>query len=238
MPTPITQPILSFTDFGVQRTPHEVKMWRRQNLDMLRKLGLPVMVKRRWNMTDLANGVAKRCPGCFNGTFDQGLPDCPICFGVTLVSSENDDITNLYIQRGFLSSTTTDPDDGLANLPAPKYGGFGPGYITFMIQPDVPEDVIRFNPSGQLEKTTVAQGVAPWWPTLGDNDLCFNIEVNDSMTSILEIFEAFELKMVNPITVRGFGVRSVNRHDNRIGQSFQMDRLPLGHPFYNVPLDR
>lgn len=230
MSTPITQPILSFTNLGVQRTPHEVKQWRRQNLDMLRKLGLPVMVKHRWDLNDLRAGTAKRCPACFNDTYDDSLPDCPVCFGVTLVSVEDDDITGLYIEAGFLAVS--------GSVRAPKYGGFGPGYITYMIQPDVPEDVIKFNPEGQLEKTTVAQGVAPWWPLLGDNDLCVNLELSRNMKTIIEESERFELKMTTPLTVRGFGVRSTDRHDNRIGQTFQMDRLPVGHNFYNVPLDR
>lgn len=236
-------PSIAYKAVGGRRTPQEVKRLRREVMDFCRKLGQAVVLKHQWNNEDVRNGVAKRCPACFDDAYGQVRNDCPVCFSVGFVSVEDDNITNLYVEDGGL----VDQVHQVNEVRAPKYGGYGPGYITWMIEPDTPVDIFTINEQGVMVQTQSAQGVAPWFPDLHDNDLAINVDLTDNLKieevnifgdgTINRTYERYQLKLTNPITLRGFGIRA-RQQDFQVQQTFEMAHVPKDNILYRVPLDR
>jgi hypothetical protein len=219
---------VSFKEVGAD-APQEIKRARRQVMDMLRKSGQPVILKHRFSTKDVENGVAKTCPACWDEDLQQTRGDCPVCFRVGYVSVE-DDPTNYIDNRGRL---TTDPSTGVA---APLFGGFGQGYLTWMIEPDASVDVFKPDEAGVMVQTQQAQGYAPWYPTLFDNDLCINVSLARDGQTVLSTNERWELKLVNPNTIRGWGSLPSGVVHN-VWQTFEMARAPDNTIFYQVPVE-
>ena len=245
----VRAPILSYRNVGGRRTPQEIKRLRRENMDFCRRMGESVILKHQYNNRDylagqafLDNGgivtkdtdpmLAKHCPACWDDERDMAKNTCKVCFGVGFVSLVYDDITHKLIENGKLS----DVDLG-SHQRAPKYGGYGPGFITWMVEPDVAVDVFRINEQGVMVQTENAQGVAPWYPDLGDNDLCINVELDRNLQTIIDIEDRFQLKLTNPNTVRGFGRRGIFQN-YKVSQQFAMARIPENTVWYDVPVDR
>jgi len=236
-------PSIAHKAVGGRRTPQEIKRLRREVMDFTRKMGQPVVLKHQWNNEDVRQGLAKQCPACFDPAYKQTRNRCPVCFSVGFVSVEDDDITNLYIEDGELVLQA----DQINEVPAPKYGGYGPGYITWLIEPDTPVDIFRINEQGVMVQTQSAQGVAPWFPELHDNDLAVNVHLTDNLKiehvnefgtgEFNRDYERYQLKLTNPITIRGFGKRAVDQ-DYQVQQTFEMAHIPLDNILYLVPLDR
>jgi hypothetical protein len=135
---------------------------------------------------------------------------------------------------------------------APLYRGFGPGYLTYAILPDAPEDVYKHTEEGVLIRSQQAKLQLPWYPQVGDNDLLITCEI-DSSEKILQTFERYYLKQVYPITMRGaaalqrdgLGHREQdtvnltaggNRH--LVGQQSEAAKIPETDPIYRVEADR
>lgn len=201
-------------------------------MDYLRSLGQTVLIKHRWNQNDVTSGLAKICPACFESSYGSTYPDCQICFGVGYVSVQNDTITNKWIENGFLVSS-----DGGDHVQAPQYGGFGPGYLTYIVQADTPTDVFKDNPEGVQIDARQGQSHGPWSPKMGDGDICINVDIGLNMQTILQANERYDLKMVQPVTIRGWGLHGKHQQ-YLVGQSFIMAQIPLNNPFYNIPYDR
>lgn len=222
---------VSFTNVGAPNTPQEVKRLRRQNMDMCRKLGQPVILRHQWNGDDVTSGDAKQCPACFDEAYRQVRNDCPVCFGVSFVSVA-DHPTNWITRRGRISTT----DDG-TNVKAPLLGGYSQPWLTWIMEPDVALDVFRINEQGVLVKTQNAAGTAPWFPQLGDNDLCINITLSKDGSHAHSSQERYQLKMTNPVTVRGWGKNTIAQ-EHRIAQTFEMSHAPTGNILYQIPLEQ
>ena len=205
-------------------------------MDAARRVGQPVVVRHRWNEEDFNNGLAIRCPACYDPSYGNSRSDCPVCFGVTFVSAEFEPSGTLYINtQGEIQ--TGDPG---THVRAPRYGGFAEPFLTWLIEPDVAVDVFRINEQGVFVRTYDAQGAAPWYPTLGDNDLCTNVDLEADGQTIRTPGDRFLLKMVQQITVRGFGKKSRNlppaNQPYLCSQSFRMNKLPVNDPYWEVPL--
>ena len=212
-------------------------------MDFVRKMGQPVVLKHQWNNEDVRQELAKECPACFDPAYKQTRNKCPVCFGIGFVSTEDDDLTNLYIEEGELVLQA----DQINEVRAPKYGGYGPGYITWLIEPDTPVDIFKINEQGVMVQTQSAQGVAPWFPELHDNDLAINVRLTDNL-KIEDVnqydqnyynrtYDRYQLKLTNPITIRGFGKRAVDQ-EYKVQQTFEMAHVPKDNILYKVPLDR
>ncbi len=78
---------------------------------------------------------------------------------------------------------------------------------------------------------------------MNDNDLLTNVVIN-ARHEVVDTFERFQLKMTNPVSIRGH-----QRHGRReytedggnrfvVGQSFEMTLVPLTDILYSVPIDR
>src|SRR5207237_738792 len=89
---------------------------------------------------------------------------------------------------------------------APFYRGFGPGYLTCLIEPDVALDFFKLTSTGALIKVQSQTVVAPWFPDINDNDLLVNVEL-DQQGNIVESSDRFQAKMTNPVSIRGLDRR-------------------------------
>lgn len=204
---------------GPADTPQAIRRLRRQNYDQLRWIGEPVVVLHRFGNEEVEKGIAKQCPGCFNDIYGRERADCQICYGVGFVSVTDD--PDLWIDTD--GRTITSSDSG-THIHAPLFGGFNQPFLTYMIQPDTPTDLFKIDQAGALVRTKQAQGFAPWTPMLSDNDLCVNVTI-DREHNIIQSGLRFVLKMVQPITIRGFG-RQQEYQQYLIGQQFEMAEVP------------
>lgn len=226
---------VSFKEVGPPNTPQDIKRLRRENMDSCRRLGQPVVFRHMYGREDVLAGIAKQCPACYSATYDQVRNDCPVCHGFGFVSVE-DNPENLYIDtRGLI--VTGDPGTGIK---APRYGGFAVPILTWMMEPDVAVDVFRINEEGVMVQTFDAQGVAPWYPQLGDNDLCINVTLGTDGYTILDTNDRFQLKRVQQVTIRGFGRQARYGSSGQpflVAQTFEMSKAPTNSALYDVPVD-
>lgn len=221
--------------WGDPNTPQEIVRLRKQSSDMTRRMGQPVIARHMWNRDDVNNNLAKPCPACYDGSYDQVRHDCLICFGQGFVSTENEITGGVYIDSN--GQRTTDPSSGVR---APRYGGFDQPYLVWLIEPDVIEDEFKINEQGVLVRTYDATGIAPWFPKLGDNDLCINVLLDQTGYNVSTPGDRFQLKMVQQITVRGLGSIAKPTTGNQVylvNQKFRMNKLPLESVLYSVPID-
>lgn len=225
---------VSWKEFGPPNTPQEVVRRRKQNMEICRKLGQPVIFRHMWNADDVNAGLAKKCPACYDNAYDQARNDCPVCFGFGFVSVENDPSGQYFIDQ-YGQIILGDPG---THVHAPRYGGFDKPWLTWIIEPDVAVDLFRINEQGVMIQTYDATGVAPWYPKLGDNDLCINVTLDPGGYNILDTHERFQLKMVQQVTLRGFGRRDAAiSQPHLISQTFQMARTPENITTEQVPVD-
>lgn len=226
---------------GEPNLPGEVTRRRRTVYDAMRRFGTPVLVKHRYNDLDVINGVAAASPA-FDDVYGQVPIYDDLSHGVGFCSVENS--TNEWYETttGTIVTASTSPGAGYAA--APRYRGYGPGYLTFIIEPDTALDYFRLSPIGALIKVQSAQAQAPWFPSLNDNDLLVHVEL-DELGQIVSTSERYELKMTSPTSVRGSerrgrrenGAAGGNRYV--VNQTFEMALVPdVGHPVYSVETDR
>lgn len=231
---------VTFREVGPPNTPQEIKRLRRENMDLCRKMGQPVIVRHMYSLEDVDSGVAKQCPACFDATYGQTRNDCPVCHSFGFVSVEDMPLAYIsYINED--GQVVSSPPSG-NYVTSPRYGGFGVPYLTWLMEPDVAVDVFRINEQGVMVQTYDAQGVAPWFPDLSDNDLCVNVALEADGFTIAEELERFQLKLVQQVTIRGLGRRGAQRSTGsqpfQVAQSFQMSKAPTNSVLYEVPLDR
>ena len=231
--------VVTVRNTGAPSTPQEIKRLRGENLELCLKMGQPVVLRHMWNEDDEEGGTAQRCPACFNDVYDQVRNDCPVCYGFGWASVEESPNLLLWIDTSGQLVRTASPGTGWVR--APRYGGFGAPSLTWLMEPDVAVDVFRIAAPGTLVRTYEAVGVAPWFPRLGDNDLCVNVDLAPNDYEIVGTGDRFQLKMVQQITMRGLGKRG--RLKNQTGQaflvsqSFQMAKAPDNSSLYDVPVD-
>lgn len=235
--------IQAWTNLGDERTPRDVYRRRKQVIDAMRRVGSPVLIKRTYSISDVEKGDAQRGPNYVKWA-GQARHNDPISHGVGFVSVETSD--NEWISPdGQLVIADSLPGNDF--IPAPKYRGYGPGFLTFVIQPDAPVDTFKLTPTGVLVKTQDATGQAPWYPALHDNDIMINVTI-DGVGNILSTEERYQLKMVTPITVRGLqrkgykeqgiGIDEIGGNRYLLNQTFQMSLLPPNDSAYKVETDR
>ena len=228
---------VSFKNVGAPNTPQEIKRLRRENMDLCRRMGQPVVFRHLFGLADVKAGVAKKCPACYDDAYDQTRADCAVCYGFGFVSVE-DNPDDLYIDTNGNVQATLSPSPGWVK--APRYGGFGVPYLTWIVEPDVAVDVFRISNSGVMVKQFDAQGIAPWFPTVGDNDLCVNVTLAKDGFSIDQTLDRFQLKRVQQITIRGFGVLGRGQAAGQpflVAQSFEMNKSPENQHLADVPVD-
>lgn len=116
-------------------------------------------------------------------------------------------------------------------------GGYADGTLTPVTFGDVQEDLFRPNAQGILIHERHPGLTAPWIPDMGDADLIIVVEVNNN-GGITEIGDRFELREVNPVTMRGPGFHNTKHMKLfKVNQEAMIDLLPFGHPLYQVPVN-
>ncbi len=249
MPSALTKPIYNnvIRYLGDAGIPHEILRRRRAHLEMMRRMGTPVLVKKMFNIEDTEGDepIATYSPN-WDTNMRQPMHDDPFSYGVGYVSVQTapGEWTIPANEEETASLIITDnPEPGW--LPAPMYRGYGPGFLTYAILPDAPEDIFKHTEEGLLLHTQQARVQLPWHPELGDNDLMIMVEL-DATENIIQTFERFELKKVSPITMRGrdrWGRREGTRMiagGNRftVGAQCELSKVPETDPIYNVETDR
>ena len=80
----LSQPHMSmdgFAGFLGSRRFHDMDLIAKHMADTMRWYGVAVLVRRRFNIEDLENGLCERC-GCYNPRYDQPASSrCPDCYG-------------------------------------------------------------------------------------------------------------------------------------------------------------
>lgn len=229
---------------GERNVPQDIKRLRRSVYEVMRRMGTPVLVKHMFTDADVKRGIAKKSAN-FDDVYGQTRNDDPVSHGIGFVSVE-DSPNEWIIPSGTIVKSNTKPEGA---IPAPKYRGFGPGYLIYMIQPDVAEDYFKLNDAGALIKIQDATAQAPFFPDINDNDLIINVEI-DGAGNIVDTYERYRAKMTNPISIRGYGdmrgrresTKEENTFGNRfpVNQVFDMALIPrTSHPaMYDVEIDR
>lgn len=219
--------------------PQDIQRRRKQVQETMRRMGNPVIVKHMYNDRDVKNGIAKTSPN-FDDVYKQTRNIDPLSHGVGFVSVEETE-DEWVSPDGKL--VVADSSPGAGYIPAPKYRGFGPGHLIYMIEPDVAEDVFKLTETGVLIKTQDATAQAPWWPEINDNDLIINV-VLDRNENVISTHERFQAKMSSPVSMRGYDRRGRREYTedggNRlvVNQTFNMTLVPLDNVLYNVETDR
>jgi hypothetical protein len=225
---------------GEGNVPRDIKRRRRQVYDLMRRMGTPVLVKHMFNAEDVEKGVA-RPSAAYQSIYGQTRKEDPLSFGVGFVSVEESPNEWYEPNSGQIIKASGKP--GPEYVRAPKYRGFGQGYLIYIIEPDVAIDVFKLNEAGALVKTQEASAQAPWFPEINDNDLLINITV-DRGNYIRSTQERYQAKQTSPISMRGLdreGRREYTEEGgNRfvVNQTFTMALLPSNHVLYKVETDR
>jgi hypothetical protein len=255
MPTALLKPIyknvIRFTgEMGISQ---DILRRRRLSLETMRRMGTPVLLKHMYTIQDVEKGIAEPSVG-LDTIYQQPIHDDQLSYGIGYVSVEKS-------TRGewIKPATETEPAELVIQEEpepeweaAPLYRGFGPGYLTYAILPDAPEDVYKLTEEGALIRTQIARLNLPWYPQVGDNDLLITCEI-DGSENILQTFERYQLKQVSPTTMRGaaalqrdgYGRRETdtanltaggNRH--LVSQQAESSLIPKTDPIYLVEVDR
>lgn len=226
---------------GDKNVPGDVRRRRRWIYDAMRRLGTPVLIKHMYNAIDVENGIAEPS-AVWDSVYGQTRKDDPLSHGAGYVSIEKSSNEWYNKHSGEIFASDEPPGDGYTR--APKYRGFGPGLLTYVVEPDRAEDWFKLHPSGALIRVQNATAQAPWYPLINDNDLLINVVIKGDR--VAETQERYQAKMVNPVTIRGLdrrGLRQIRGEEtagNRflLNQQFDMALLPDNHVLYNVETDR
>jgi hypothetical protein len=260
MPSALSGP--TYTDvrfyYGDDQIPRDVVNLRQSTMEAMRRLGTPVLIKRMYTAEDVDLGQAQPSPAQ-DVIYKQSRHNDPLSYGVGFCSIDTQPgewydpvtfevvVTDVSGQSPVVTPDFENFEEPRTNLlPAPRYRGYGPGFLTYVILPDRPEDVFKLTPQGAMIRTQTAKLQLPWWPLVGDNDLMIAVEL-DNAGNITETFERYQLKQVMPITMRGedrSGRREISHANvggNRywVGQECEAVKvMPLSDPIYSVETDR
>lgn len=225
---------------GERNVPHDIVRMRRYVYELTRRMGTPVLFKKMLNEENTFDGTVTTSEN-FDDIYGQTRNRDPLSHGIGYVSTE-------LSTDEWIDPTTTQVISGLKDptgyKQAPKYRGFGPGYLIYIIEPDAAVDFFKHTPEGAFMKVQTATAIAPWWPDINDNDLLIHVEL-DRSGYIVGTGERYQAKMTNPVSIRGAKERR-GRHEYSgdfgsryvINTTFEMVLLPRNHEFQKVEADR
>jgi hypothetical protein len=224
----------------IQRVPQDVARRRRDVENIMRRMGTPVLHKHRYNDQDFKEGLCEKSP-VYDDIYEQTRSRDPISHGIGYVSVEKSD-DEWYDSSGTIVKSRLSPGPGW--IKAPRYRGYGPSTLTYIIEPDASEDFFRSTPGGPIFQVMEAQAIAPWWPNINDNDILIQV-VLDAQNNVVETSERWEVKgNVNSITIRGTDRRGRKETQEYFGnnhvmnQRFSINLVPHTDEIYNVETDR
>lgn len=224
---------------GEPDVPYDIESLRENSLDLMRWVGTPVIIKHMYTDADVQAGRATTSPN-YSSIYKQPRGKDPISHGIGFVSVETS--PNEWVgPTGDLVVSGSNP--GAGYTPAPKYRGYGPGYLTYVVFPDAAEDVFKINDVGALLRVQRAQVQMGWYPEVNDNDLIVIAEI-DETEKVIATHERFLARMTNPVSIRGMDQRGRREYGEDFGnrrivnQQFEVDLLPDNSPLQDVDVDR
>jgi hypothetical protein len=255
VPTALLKPIYKnvIRYLGDPGVPQDMLRRRRLSLETMRRMGTPVLIKPLYTIEDVEKGDAEPSVG-LDTIYEQPVHDDQMSYGTGYVSVER-------APRGEWIKPATETEAAELVLQeegepewekAPLYRGYGPGYLTYVILPDAPEDRYKLTEEGALIRTQQARLQLPWFPQVADNDLLIVVEI-DAAEQIIQTFERYQLKQVSPITMRGAAALQRDRFGRRerdtanltaggnrhlVGQQSEANKVPETDPIYLVETDR
>lgn len=255
MPSALSSPIIQDVRYyyGDPQIPRDIWRMRKSTMETMQRLGTPVLLKRIYTIRDVeTNPPRAQLSPSWDPDYEGVRANDPVSNGVGFTSIDTapgewyDPVTfDLTITNPYAQNPGYESPDG-PFLPAPMYRGYGPGFLTYVILPDRPEDVIKIDPAGILARTQEAKLQLPWWPLVGDNDLMITVELDDA-GRITDSFERYQLKQVQPISMRGLDrsgrreFHGANASGNRFWVGQECDAVRVANPqdaIYNVEIDR
>lgn len=226
---------------GETNVPSDIRRLRRSVLQVMQRMGQPVIVKRMFNDHDARVGIAQASPISDDAYGQQVRNRDPFSHGTGYCSIQLS--TNEWINPTTGAIVTANISPGPTYTPAPFYRGYGPGFLTYLIEPDVPLDLFKLSPTGALIKTQSQTVVSGWFPEINDNDLIVNVEL-DNDGHVTDTHERYQAKKTAPVSIRGLdrkGRREYSAdHGNRhvVNQNFEMTAVPETSVLYQVETDR
>lgn len=221
---------------GPDSTPRNVRRQRMSNLNALRRFGTPAVIKRRYTDRDVRLGIAEPSK-VFDDMYGQTSYNDGT-YGVGFVSIERSD--NEWIdQEGTIVQSEVSPGPGYE--PAPKYRGYGPAFLTYVILPDVPEDTFTMSSTGFIYRVQKAQAQMGWFPEVHDSDLLVIVEL-DRYERIIDTRERFLLNVNTPVSMRGLDRRGRLEYGENFGnrhvtdQFFTMSVIPETDALMDLPI--
>jgi hypothetical protein len=249
-PSILQEPI--YTDvrgfLGDPNVPWEVAHQRQASSEVYRFIGTPVLLKRMYTVEDVENGVAVEAQSMDYIMKQSTYWGDQLSHGVGYVSVETQPGEWFGVPPGGdetspeILASETKPYPNF--VPAPRYRGYGPGFLTYAIMPDRPEDQWKLTEQGALIRQQTAMVQLPWWPQIGDNDLLIVCSLNH-VGRITKTYERYQMKMTSPVTMHGIdnlGYREfeANANNNRfwVGQQGELTKVPVNDQIYAVEVDR
>lgn len=241
MPIVIGKPQRTDKYFGEKNVPVDVLRRRKSVYDMMRRMGTPILVKHRYSDFDFQQGTVKKSV-VYDDIYGQTREEDPLSHGVGYTSLE-DSPNEWYDTVGDGTIVVSKTKPGSTYIKAPYYRGFGPGKLTYIIEPDRAEDYFKASTGGPLFKIMQAMAIAPWYPDINDNDLLISV-VLDGAGKVVKTLERYEAKQASPISMHGLD-RSGRREYSEAGgnrfvvnQQFEMVLIPHNTEYYKVEADR
>lgn len=225
---------------GADNIPQDIKRLRRQVHDLMRRMGQPVIIKKMLTINDVEAGYAKRSPN-FDNIYGQTRNNDNLTWGAGFVSIEESE--NEWINPSTGDIVTSDYELDPSWPKAPKYRGYGPSVVTYLIEPDVAEDYFKLTPTGAMMQVQTADVTMGWFPKINDNDLIINVEL-DEYGHVVSSERRYQAKMTNPVTIRGLDRRGRKEYEGDLGnrhmvnQLYPITLLPVNHILMNVEVDR
>lgn len=227
---------------GEAHVPQDARRRRKQVMQAMLRMGAPVIVKHQYNIGDVEEGIAKKSP-TWDDIYGQERHKDPMSHGVGFVSVEDSDNEWIHPSTGALVVSETSP--GAGYIKAPKYRGYGPGYLTYAILPDVAEDMFKLDETGALIRIQNARAKMGWFPEVNDNDLLI-LATLDHKEQVVNTHERYKLKQATQISHRGLNRRG-RRYPGEpmdfgnqlaINQVFELALVPPNDSVYDVEVDR
>jgi hypothetical protein len=225
---------------GEENIPQDIKRLRRQVHDMMRRMGQPVIVKKMLTIKDVENGYAERSAN-YDTIYGQTRNNDNLSWGTGFVSKEKSKNEWINPSTGQIVKEDYNPDPSWDK--APKYRGFGPSIVTYLIEPDAAQDFFTLTPTGAMMQVQTADVTMGWFPQIHDNDLIINVEL-DEYGHVISSEKRYQAKMGTPVSIRGLdrrgrkdrGEEFGNRHI--VNQTFPINLVPSNNVLMNVEIDR
>lgn len=225
---------------GRENAPQDIKRLRRQVHDMMRRMGQPVILKKMFTIKDVENGIAERSAN-YDTIYGQTRMNDDLSWGAGFVSREKSENEWINPSSGEIVKSDTAPGTGWAK--APKYRGYGPSIVTYVIEPDAAQDFFTLTPTGAMIQVQTADVTMGWYPRVSDNDLIIHVEL-DEYGHVKTAGRRYQAKTSTPVSIRGLDRKGRREYDNDFGnrhvvnQNFPITLLPDNHILMNVEIDR